>query len=139
MEDVEAALVEATAIYRRHQLRGGSPFAKDGPWHLFRHEAGEHGAYDATRLPRVPPSREELARMRIVLEWLMLVPEDDDRRLIVKALMALAQGDARVPWSRLVEDRRRWRTGDGLRMRYDRALSALCVRVNRLPRSAREG
>lgn len=129
-EDVQEELVDAVIVYRRAYVRGAWPFAGDGPWHLCRHEAGDWGAYDAAPMPRVPPSRDELARMRDRLEWLRLITNDDDRLLVVRAVEALAAGASRVPWSRLVMDQPRWRTADALSYRYRKIMAALTKRVN---------
>ncbi|UYY77781.1 hypothetical protein [Sphingomonas sp. R1] len=138
-DDLQEALVEAVTIYRRAFVRGAWPFAGDGPWHLFRHEAGDHGAYDAARMPKVPPSRAELGEMQQRLDWLRLVSDDDDRVLVVRAIEALANGASRVPWSRLVQAKARWRTADALSYRYRKVLAVLVKRVNRLEQDRRSG
>lgn len=131
-DDLQEALVEAVTIYRRAFVRGAWPFAGDGPWHLFRHEESDHGAHWATRIPKIPPSRAELAEMQKRLDWLRLVSDDDDRALVVRAIEALADGASRVPWSRLVQAKPRWRTPDALAYRYRKVLAVLVKRVNRL-------
>lgn len=140
-DDVQDRLVEAIDVRLRSQGSGYWPFASDGPWHLIQRD-WEQLVNDALQgrdapLRRRAPSRAELAAMRVRLEWLMLVAKDDDRRLLVVALTKLARGHAQVPWRALVEDRPRWRAPDALRMRYGRALSALTMRVNRLPLAER--
>lgn len=138
-DDLQEALVEAVTIYRRAFVRGAWPFAGDGPWHLFRHDALDHGAYDRARLPKVPPSRAELGEMQKRLDWLRLVGTDDDRVLVVRAIEALADGASRVPWARLVQAKPRWRTADALSYRYRKVLAALVKRVNWLERERRSG
>lgn len=138
-EDLQEALVEAVTIYRRAFVRGAWPFAGDGPWHLFRHDALDHGAYDRARMPKVPPSRAELGEMQVRLDWLRLIASDDDRVLVVRAIEALADGASRVPWARLVQAKPRWRTADALAYRYRKALAVLVKRVNWLEDARRAG
>tara|TARA_Y100000815_G_scaffold237185_1_gene230840 strand:+ start:359 stop:805 length:447 start_codon:yes stop_codon:yes gene_type:complete len=132
-DDVQERLVGAVEIRRRHLGSGRWPFAGDGPWNLVLYEAHEHGAYDIA-VRKVPPTRAELAQMREAFEWLLLVPKDDDRLLIVRAIEKMGAGAARVPWRMLCQDRPRWRTPDGLRMRYERAMSRLTLRLNAMVR-----
>ncbi|WP_342248620.1 hypothetical protein [Sphingomonas sp. OTU376] len=132
-DDVREALVEAVELYRRYAARGRFPFASDGPWHLIsrrNRDAYTGGDKSPARMPRMPLSKVEVARMRERLEWLMLVPDDTDRRIIVLAIEALADGEGRVPWGDLVRPMGASIGPDGLRMRYVRALGALTRRVN---------
>jgi hypothetical protein len=131
-DDVEARLVEAVLFHRRTET-GGWPFASDGPWHLIRkemfvdHDAGR----EAARMPRVPLGKGEMARMREAFGWLLLVPDDYDRRLIVEAVKLLAKGYKRVPWGRIPwAGAKGEATNDALRMAYRRAMGALTRRVN---------
>lgn len=141
-EEVQAALVEAIEVRLRQQGSGYWPFAKDGPWALIQRDwvqlVEDALAGREVSIPKGKPSRAELAMMQVRLEWLMLVPKDDDRRLVVKAITMLARNWMLVPWGKLVEPKARWRTGDGLRMRYGRAMADLTRRVNRLPVNERQ-
>ncbi|WP_423606154.1 hypothetical protein [Sphingomonas sp. MS122] len=130
-DDVEARLVEAVRFHWRTES-GGWPFASDGPWHLIRkemfvdHDAGR----EAARMPRVPLGKGEMARMREAFGWLLLVPDDYDRRLIVEGVKLLAKGHKRVPWARLSKRGMGDAAPDALRMAYRRAMGALTQRVN---------
>lgn len=132
-DDVREALVEAVELYRRYAARGRFPFASDGPWHLIsRRDRDEYTGGDKSpaRMPRLPLSKAEVALMSERLEWLTLVPDDTDRRVIVMAIEKLADGGSRVPWAELVKPMGLEIGADGLRMRYVRALGALTRRVN---------
>jgi len=132
-DDVREALVEAVELYRRYAAVGRFPFASDGPWHLISREdrdAYTGGDKSPARMPRLPLSKAEVARMRERLEWLLLVPDDIDRRIIVLAIEKLTNGGSRVPWGELVRPMGVALGPDALRMRYVRALGALTRRVN---------
>ncbi|WP_447727263.1 hypothetical protein [Sphingomonas koreensis] len=130
-DDVEGRLVDAVRLHWRTET-GGWPFASDGPWHLIRkemfvdHDAGR----EAARMPRVPLGKVEVARMREAFGWLLLVPVDHDRRLIVEGVKLLAKGHKRVPWARLAKRGLGDAGPDALRMAYRRAMGALTQRVN---------
>jgi hypothetical protein len=74
-------------------------------------------------------TRAEVAEAEEALGWLDAVPTDD-RKLIGLAIVALASGAKQVPWSRLLRPMGKKRGVDGLRRRYERALGAVCRRVN---------
>ncbi|WP_145960978.1 hypothetical protein [Sphingosinithalassobacter portus] len=129
-DDVEAALIDAVLIQWRTEA-GNWPFASDGPWHLIRKEWSDWDARDAKPVPRTPPSRGELERMRAVLfGWLPLVPSDLDRRIIVVSVTWRARGEKRVPWRKVAEKLGQAVSADAAKMRYRRAVHALTVAVN---------
>jgi hypothetical protein len=78
----------------------------------------------------LPLSRGDIARMTEASEWMRFVP-DADRRLVVIVLAQLARGRPTVPWLAIWKEIGRGRPGpDGLRSRYSRALTDVCVALN---------
>lgn len=134
--DMRDALVEAVRLQRRTES-GKWPFAGDGPWHLVEEEKQpdwgmRDGNVAAARIPKLPLGREEVARLKEAMGWMALVPGDDDRRLIKLVVVALARPHAsQVPWRRIAADAGLGIGEDGCARRFERALGALVVRVNR--------
>lgn len=127
---VEARLVETVELWRRMPGNGRPPFATDGPWQLIRAEWGDYADPDAQ--PRkLPLSRAEYAEMMEASAWLGWLVKDEDRRVVVLAVQALAKGAKQVPWKELLKPMGVARGADGLRMRYGRAINAICKRLNR--------
>lgn len=84
----------------------------------------------AAEEPRaLPLSRDDMARMVEASEWLRYVPEDD-RRLVVLVLVYLARGEKKVPWLKLKRRLGIPFGADGLRKRYSRALTDVCIALN---------
>ena len=139
--DVERELVEVLHLWRRSPGGGYWPFASDGPWHLVVRET-HAGDWDARGVDGdAPPPRArgltkaEVDRRDAVSGWLCYAPERD-RALVVDVLWQLANG-AKRPNYMALRSLHRNRNGralgaDGLRKRYDRALSAIAQRLNRL-------
>lgn len=126
--DLEARLVEAVHLLWR--IEGGTwPFASDGPWHLIVKEWADWDARDAKPVRQGPLTRAELARLEEVGRWQAMIPERD-RRLVVLAVRELAKGAASVPWMALRAPMGLALGAGGLRKRYERALGALCKRIN---------
>lgn len=128
---VEDRLVEAMRLWW-HVSGGWWPFASDGPWHLIATD--DSWDWDSDRwadapMPKLPLSREQMRRRDEATAWLRHAPERD-RRLVVLAVTALAAGRKRVPWRSLLRPMRMRRGADGLRMRYGRAVNAICVALN---------
>jgi hypothetical protein len=141
-DDVEARLIEAVQLHWRTETCAW-PFASDGPWHLIlerdlREYTGGQPSSPA-RMPRIPLGKAEMGRMREAFEWLLLVPDDLDRRIIVLSVTERAKGPKRVPWQVVARRAGGRHEPDALRMRYIRALGALTQRVNRLPRNEQHG
>ena len=124
---VEERLVEAMEFARRIEPRRWA-FASDGPWHLIVRDWWDWAAHEEKPVPRVPLSREQLARMEEAQGWLVHAPERD-RKLVVLAVTALAAGRKVVPWRALLRPMGLQRGADGLRKRYGRAISAICERL----------
>lgn len=134
--DLEARLVDAVLVWRR--IEGGRwPFAGDGPWSLVVKDRARDWDFaewleaKAERGARVPVGREDLARAEAAIGWLALVPEDQDRRLVLLAVKALAGGRAQVPWRALLAKMGMTLGAYGLQRRYERVMGRLCVAVNR--------
>lgn len=137
-ELVRDALVDASDLWWRSPGGVGAAYANDGPWRLMLRE-GNHGDYDArggdgvssdVPLRPLPLSTVEVARRDRVSDWLGLIDSPDDRRIVVAAIGHLARGRSRVPW-RQIKHQLGIRFGeDGLRKRFERALSAIAVSLN---------
>ncbi|WP_289144983.1 hypothetical protein [uncultured Sphingobium sp.] len=126
--DVEARLVEAMQFQWRTES-GTWGFASDGPWHLIVRDWWDWAAHEDKPVPRIPLSREQLARMEEASAWLAHAPERD-RKLVVLAVTALAAGRKVVPW-RALRTLLRVKPGeDALRKRYAVAINAICKRLN---------
>jgi hypothetical protein len=126
---VQERLVETVQSWWRMPGGGSWPFASDGPWNLIRKQWEDWDARDPKPLKPLPLRRREIALMEEATEWLLLIPEDD-RRVVVLGLVYLAKGWKQVPWTRLMRDLGMTRGVGGLRMRYERALASLTFRLN---------
>lgn len=129
-DGVQARLVEAMEFQQRLPRGGGWPFASDGPWHLIVKDWWDWSAHEDKPVPRVPLSREQLARMEEALAWVLFVPSDDDRRLIAMAVRNLAAGRKTVPWTKLLKPMGVRHGAHGLRKRYSRAITCICNALN---------
>ncbi|CAD7335290.1 hypothetical protein FIM10_02080 [Sphingomonadales bacterium 56] len=126
--EVEARLVEAMQFQWR--IEGGRwAFASDGPWHLIVRDWWDWAAHEDKPVPRIPLSREQLARMDEASAWLAHAPERD-RKLVVLAIMALAAGRKVVPYRALLKPMGLTMGADGLRKRYGRAITCICNALN---------
>jgi hypothetical protein len=130
-DDVQARLIDAVQLQWRTET-GSWPFASDGPWHLIAKEDLHDytGGRSPTAMPRIPLGKAEVAQMREAFGWLLLVPEDMDRRVILLAVIERAKGPKRVPWARVARQMGGRHQPDALRMRYIRAMGDLTRRVN---------
>lgn len=126
--DVEARLVEAMQFQWRTES-GTWGFASDGPWHLIVRDWWDWAAHEDKPVPRIPLSREQLARMEEASGWLALAPERD-RKLVVLAVTALAAGRKVVPWRALLRPMGLRLGSHGLRKRYSRAMTCICEALN---------
>lgn len=134
---VEEQLIAAFVLWQRSPGEGRWPFAGDGPWHLVQRSrhAGDYdargGDLEAEIEPRpLPLTRAEVEQRDRVTAWIELIPDADDRRLVGMALQSLASGRERVPWRRLLRKMGLKHGADGLRMRYSRAITAICSTLN---------
>lgn len=126
--DVEARLVEAMQFQWRTE-RGIWGFASDGPWHLIVRDWWDWAAHEDKPVPRIPLSREQIARMDEASAWLTLAPERD-RKLVVLGVTALAAGRKVVPFRALRRLLNVKPGEDALRKRYGAALRCICERLN---------
>lgn len=135
-DDVQERLVKAMLVCWRNPDRERGWQRIRSAWPDVAAEAGdydargaEHSSSDVAIRPAAL-TRAEVAEMEEAFGWLDRVPTDD-RKLIGLAITALARGEARVPWRRLLGKMGLERGADGLRKRYGRAMSAVVERVNR--------
>lgn len=128
-DTVQEGLVEAMILWKRSPGGGRWPFASDGPWYLVKAELyGPDVDKDAPLRP-MPLTRAEVDERDATSEWLRFVP-DRDRRLVILAIAQIASGRARVNWIGLRKPMRVKLGADGLRMRYSRAITAICRKLN---------
>lgn len=135
---VRDALVDAAALWARSPGGGHWPFASDGPWHLMTRERAA-GDYDArggegvssdVPIRPLPLSRDEVARRDGVSEWLRAIDKPEDRRLVALACGYLARGHGRVPWGQIKRKLGVAFGKDGLRRRFERAVSQIAKALN---------
>jgi hypothetical protein len=131
---VEERLVEAMSCLWRlpDRERGWLGTATMSLWRQVKREWGDY--VDSSEEPRKPGlTRREVADMEEALGWLGHVPAGDSRKIVGVALRYLARGESRVPWvdvlARAGGKGSGWTT-DGLRMRYSRAITMICNRLN---------
>ena len=144
-ELVEERLVEALRMWRRTPGQPGpsstSPYASDIPAELIVKDAWEYDARggdlrsDKEAVPLPPLSRSQMAERDQVSEWLVYVP-DTDRKLVIMVL-GIKAADRRPEWLQIKRRMGIERGADGLRMRYNRAITSVCNRLNQ--RSAHNG
>jgi hypothetical protein len=137
-DDVQDRLVEAMRICWRHPDRErGWQFVRSAwPEAMREALADEHGVQIKPVVDDVPIrtaslTRADVAAMEEAFGWLDHV-QPVDRKLIGVAITALARGDTRVPWGALTgPDGALSGSADYARIRYGRAMSRLCERLNR--------
>lgn len=131
-EDVQGRLVEAMLVAWRlpdreagwHRIKAMWPDIRRHTWF------GDYGDTDPDARPAPSPlTRMELADMDTAFAWLDVV-KADDRKLIGLALRALARGESRVPWRRLLKPMGLSIGAHGLRKRYSRAMMKVVERAN---------
>lgn len=132
---VEDRLVEALlTLWRLPDRERGllRARASDGPWHLVMPEPGDYDARGGDRTSSdvaIRPAaltRREVAEMEEALGWVEVL-DPADRKLVGLALAQLARGRREVSWVRMLPTMGLTRGSDGLRMRYGRAISAICA------------
>jgi hypothetical protein len=134
-EDVQERLVEAMRICWRHPDRErGWQFVRSA-WPEAMREVEDYNARVANVdyepvIRTASLTRADIAAMEEAFGWLDHV-QPDDRKLIGLAITALARGDTRVPWGALTgPDGSLSGSADYARIRYGRAMSRLCNRLN---------
>jgi hypothetical protein len=140
-KEVEERLVEALRLWWRSP--GGAPgssggLAADGPWHLLTREVRAGGKWEAwrqlhdesrgRRLPEPPPSAADISRRDEASAWLAMVPERE--RWLVVAVVTMIAAGRRPDWGKALELGGIAHGKNGLRMRYQRAMTALAGAVS---------
>ncbi len=87
---------------------------------------GGDGSSSDVALRPASQTRAEVAEMEEAFGWLDAI-EPEDRRLVGLAIIQLARGKREVPWVDLLRRMGVERGADGLRMRYGRAINAICI------------
>jgi hypothetical protein len=101
--------------------------ATDGPWDQVMPD--RIGLYEDAAPARLGLRSAEVDRMELVLSWLRFV-RPADVKLIGLALKQLASDQAHVEWTDVKRAMAWAGTPDALRMRFGRALSAICHSLN---------
>lgn len=135
---VREVLVEAMTLWLRSPGDGRWPFASDGPWHLMTRElmAGDYdarGGFDSSadvELRPLPLDREDVERRDEISEWLLLVPDAFDRRLLAECLMWYARGYRQLPWQKIRRQMGVARGQYGLQKKFQRAIRAIAEGLN---------
>lgn len=135
-ELVREALVEAAVLWQRSPKAGHAPMRSAWPVDLMVREVWEYdarGGLDSASevvVRPVPLSRAEVDQRDRVSGWMMLVPSDDDRRLLGVCLAFHARGYVQLPWAKIMRALGVKRGKDGLAKRYRAALRAIAVGLN---------
>jgi len=136
-DEAQDRLVEAMITCWRtpDRERGWQTVRSNWPEALRELSAGDYDARggDGTSadvaLRPASQTRREVAEMEEAFAWVSIL-SDDDRRLVALAITQLARGRREVSWSRLLRPLGLKRGADGLRMRYGRAIEAVCRAKN---------
>lgn len=128
--EVQARLVEAMQFWWRTPDREAAWLRVRAFWPEFRrhNHFGDYADTEASPRP-LPLSRAQIARRDQATEWLLLVPERD-RLLVALAIWSLARGKSQIPWRTLLPQMGLKLGADGLRKRYGRAVTAICVQLS---------
>lgn len=134
---VREKLVEASDLWwRSPAVMSSQCYATDAPWHQLVREMrfmdydARGGDGDDAPIGREPLSVNEVELRDRVSEWLSMVDDAQDRKLIIVAVGYLARGRAQVPW-RKIKHQLGIKFGEhGLRKRFDRAVRAITEALN---------
>lgn len=135
--DLEDRLVEALCICWRddNRERGWQHVKSAWPEIMREDDRGDYDARggDATSsdvaIRPASLTRQDVADMEEAFGWLDAV-DPADRRLIGLAINQLARGKREVSWIKMLRPMGLTRGSEGLRMRYGRAMTAICNAVN---------
>ncbi|WP_370169799.1 hypothetical protein [Sphingobium abikonense] len=135
--DVEERLVEAMLVMRRLSDREAGWLRVKASWPdiVREHEAGDYDARgylgNSSDIPLkpLPATRRDIAEMEEAFAW-VLAAKERDRRLIALAIGALARGEKRVPWGKLLRPMGLKLGQHGLRKRYERAMHLVVKAAN---------
>lgn len=148
-KEVEQALVAAALLWWRTpgslgpSGRGGMPasgrgggiqigvgFGKDGPWELADRDLYGPDVDKDAPLRSAPLSRAEVAVREAISAWLLWAPERD-RRLVALAVRQMASRRYKSPKFMELREAMGISLGaDGLRMRYNRAVHGIALKLN---------
>jgi len=90
---------------------------------------GGDGSSSDVTLRSAAMTRQDVAEMEEAFGWLDAI-RPADRKLIGLAIGQLARGRREVSWLRLLPAMGLTKGAEGLRMRYGRAITSICNRVN---------
>lgn len=132
-QTVEAELVEAGALWLRSPRVGHVPVRSAWPDIVRETMLGD---YDASGGDKVTPepvplplTRDEVAWRDLVSDWILYVPDPDDRRLVSLVTMYRARG-AKTFWHKVLHAMHMKRGIGRLQQRYRKAVTAICNGVN---------
>jgi hypothetical protein len=135
--EVEDRLVEAVLTCWRYPDRERGWQRIRSAWPEISREE-QRGDYDArggegsssdVAIRPASLTRVEVAEMEEAFGWLDAI-SPEDRKLVALAIGQLARGKREVSWIDMLDRIGLDRGADGLRMRYGRALHAICIAVN---------
>lgn len=90
---------------------------------------GGEGSSSDVALRPASQTRVEVAEMEEAFAWLDAI-SPEDRKLVGLAIVQLARGKREVSWADMLARMGVDRGADGLRMRYGRAINAICVALS---------
>ncbi len=136
-EDVEDRLVEAVRTCQRYPDRERGWQRIRSAWPEISRDllAGDYdarggdGSSSDVALRSAAMTRQDVAEMEEAFGWLDAI-DPVDRKLIGLAIGHLARGRREVPWLKLLPAMGLAMGSEGLRMRYGRAITAICTAVN---------
>lgn len=135
-ETVQDRLVEALLTCWRYPDRERGWQALRSAWPEITRDvwAGDYDARggDGTSAPLVTAAmtRADVVEMEEAFGWLTTI-DPEDRKLIGRAIVQLARGKREVSWVEMLGRMGLDHGADGLRMRYARAINAICVAQSR--------
>lgn len=142
-DDVQERLVEAMITCWRlpDRERGWQRIRSNWPEALREMAAGDYdarggdGSSSDVALRPASLTRLEVAEMDEAFGWVLPLDEHD-RRIVACVIVQLARGQREVSWTRLLKQLGLARGVSRVRMRYGRAITAICEAENR--RNSRE-
>ncbi len=136
--DVEDRLVEAMLTCWRYpdrergwqRIRSAWPEISRDVWAGDYDARGGEGSSSDVAIRPASLTRIEVAEMEEAFGWLDTI-SPEDRKLVGLAIGQLARGKREVSWIDMLYWIGLDRGADGLRMRYGRALNAICIALSR--------
>lgn len=135
--DVEERLIGAMLVMWRLSDREAGWLRVRARWPdiVREHEAGDYdgrgylGNSSDIPLKPLPATRRDMAEMEEAFGW-VLSTKPEDRKLIGLAIGALARGEKRVPWIKLLRPMGLKLGAHGLRKRYERSMRTVVKAAN---------